>query len=145
MKTLISGHRKSKLQNYDIGFIREAIYSAVKDIPAIGLSGMADGVDLMFCEVLLEQGKGYHCYLPFVGQEKYMSCEDVARRESLIHQAWKVLHLRNSAMVERCNYGVIVWDGNKGGTHNVFQQMVETGKEFIWIDPVNERIIKVES
>jgi hypothetical protein len=41
-------------------------------------------------------------------------------------------------MVEKCNYGIIVFDGNKGGTHNVFQQMVEKHKPFTWINPVWE-------
>ena len=127
-----------------MGFIKDALYLILVDKDVIGLSGMADGIDLMFCETLLEQGKGYHCYIPFEGQEDYMSAIDRHHREALISRAWKVHKVRNSAMVENCDSGIIVWDGNKGGTHNVFQQMIEVGKEFTWIDPVNERVIEVK-
>lgn len=144
MKVLISGHRKSKILNYDMEFIRSALRKVLKkDKYLIGLSGMADGIDLLFCEVLLELGKGYYCYLPFAEQHHYMSDKDALRREELISKAWNVFHLRNSSMVEKCDSGVIIWDGNKGGTHNVFQQMIEAGKPFTWIEPVNKRIIKV--
>lgn len=46
-------------------------------------------------------------------------------------------------MVEIIDYGIIVWDGNKGGTHNVFQQMIENKKGFVWINPVSEKILEV--
>jgi len=143
MKCLISGHRIKKLANYDLHFIQCTLYSVLAGRDVIGLSGMADGIDLMFCETLLEQNKGYHCYIPFEGQDAYMSQGDVHRRDRLIRLAWKVYNRRNSAMVESCDTGIIVWDGNKGGTHNVFQQMIEAGKPFTWIDPVNQRVIEV--
>ena len=126
-----------------MGFIREALYNTLDSRHVIGLSGMADGIDLLFCEILLELGKGYHCYLPFDGQENYMSPEDAARRETLISRAWLTTRQRNSAMVKNCDAGIVVWDGNKGGTHNVFQQMIESGKPFTWIEPVNKRVIEV--
>jgi uncharacterized phage-like protein YoqJ len=72
-----------------------------------------------------------------------MSTEDKARRDSIISKAWKVYSARNSQMVENADCGIIVWDGNKGGTHNVFQQMLEKKKPFYWIEPNNKKVINV--
>lgn len=46
-------------------------------------------------------------------------------------------------MVEKADTGLVVWDGNKGGTHNVFQQLVEKKKPFVWINPVNEKFYEI--
>jgi len=143
MKTLISGHRQHKLEKYSIGWITDAIESVVLLCPhLVGLSGMADGIDLIYCEILLKHGMGYQCYLPFEGQEDYMSAEDKVRRQGLIDKAWVTCKAKNSKMVEDCESGIIVWDGNKGGTHNVFQQMLENKKPFFWIEPHNQKIIQ---
>ena len=66
-------------------------------------------------------------------------------REELIRSAAEVLSIRNSGMVEKADWGLVVWDGNKGGTHNVFQQLVENKKSFVWINPVGKKIIEIES
>lgn len=148
MKCLISGHRKSKLQSYDLDWIKEKITWSLLDMAqyehVIGLSGMADGIDLMFCEALLYLEMAYHCYIPFDGQDEYMSEEDKARRTSLIDNSYKVFtNTKNSKMVADADAGIIVWDGNKGGTHNVFQQMLENKKSFVWIEPHNKIVTKI--
>jgi uncharacterized protein with von Willebrand factor type A (vWA) domain len=45
-------------------------------------------------------------------------------------------------LVEHCDIGIVIWDGNKGGTHNVLQQLVEKSKSFYWINPVKQVIWK---
>jgi len=144
MKTLISGHRQSKLALYDLAWIYESIETIVQLHPhIIGLSGMADGIDLMFCEILYKNALAYHCYIPFAEQDEYMSEADKIRRSTLITNSYAVIYAKNSQMVEDCQSGIIVWDGNKGGTHNVFQQMLEKKKSFWWIEPNNKKIIAV--
>jgi uncharacterized phage-like protein YoqJ len=144
MKTLISGHRLAKLKNYDISWIEESIETIVQLHPnIIGLSGMADGIDLLFCDILYRNNCGYHCYIPFVEQDEYMSDLDKQRRATIIKNAHIVFEAKNSKMVEDCQSGIIVWDGNKGGTHNVFQQMLEKKKPFWWIEPNSKKIIEV--
>ena len=148
MKTLISGHRKSKLINYDLMWIASTIDSIIVDTILdgsiiIGLSGMADGIDLLFCDLLLQNRMGYHCYIPFEGQDEYMSEQDKELRTRLIDKSWGILKVKNSQMVENCDSGIIVWDGNKGGTYNVFQQMVEKKKPFYWIEPINKQLTKI--
>lgn len=61
-------------------------------------------------------------------------------REGLVSTAASVRKVKNSWMVETSDMGIIVWDGNKGGTHNVLQQMVERKKPFFWINPVSQKI-----
>lgn len=149
MKVMISGHRKSKLANYDIDWIKEQIESVVlawkaDGVHVIGLSGMADGIDLIFCQILLDASFGYHAYIPFHEQDEYMSKEDKKWRRDLINKAYMEMYgVRNSTMIDNCDEAIVVWDGNKGGTHNCFQQLIECGKEFVWIEPQNKRRIYV--
>lgn len=148
MKTLITGHRLHKLLSYDIEWIklalREALDSTFLEYTTYGLSGMASGVDLWFCEALMEQGIHYAACIPFEGQEETMDEESATLRVDLIAAAAEVISVRNSGMVEKANWGLVVWDGNKGGTHNVFQQLVENKKSFVWINPVSQKIIEIE-
>lgn len=148
MKTLISGHRLFKLNDYDVDFIKLAIDEAIDNIInkygiIIGYSGMASGVDLWFCRSCLDKKMSYVACIPFEEQQELVEEHEKEERLYLIDNASSVLHIRNSVMVNRVDYGIIVWDGNKGGTHNVFQQMLEHQKEFIWINPISEKLITI--
>ena len=148
MKTLISGHRLHKLLQYDIDWIKVAIHCSLRDTflnrTGYGLSGMADGVDLWFLQDLVSNEIPYCACIPFEKQAEYMSEEDRDLRAQLIECADAVELIRNSAMVEKCDVGLIVWDGNKGGTHNVFQQMIEAHKSFVWINPAWESVHEIK-
>lgn len=140
---LISGHREEKLNNYNRSWIRDEIEIALLEMsPKIGLCGMANGVDLDFCKICEKLSIFLHCYVPFDGQENYMTSEDKQYRQQIIEKSFR-LNLRNSYMVENCDIGIIVFDGNKGGTHNVFQQMLEVKKPFIWIEPNGKKSYKI--
>lgn len=143
MKVLITGHRLFKLATYDVDWIRLAIADVLTDpaMPAsYGYAGMASGVDLWFCEACLELGIPYEACIPFEDQRLEMDATEQAVRDRLIAAASKVSHVRNRYMVEKAQAGIAVWDGNKGGTHNVVQQMVEASKPFWWLNPVAQRI-----
>lgn len=145
MKTLITGHRLFKLTQYDTDWIRLAVAEVLSDPEApvsYGYSGMASGVDLWFCRSCLDLGIPYEACIPFEDQRLEMEADERADREALISAASKVSHVRNRYMVEKAQAGIAVWDGNKGGTHNVVQQMVEAGKPFWWLNPVAQRIWK---
>jgi len=148
MKFLISGHRLFKLEKYSIEFIKIAIEDTIEQIvkkfgAGVGLSGMASGVDLWFCDACLLKNIPYQACIPFEEQKFEMSQEESFHRDELINKAIMVRQVRNSFMVSIASCGIIVWDGNKGGTHNVFQQMIENKKPFLWINPVSEKIIEV--
>lgn len=145
MKVLITGHRLFKLENYDIDWIRLAIQQAVYELKQkhggfLGYSGMASGVDLWFCAECENQDISYVACIPFEEQADTMSPEEAAAREHRIGAAGRVMNVKNSWMVEQCDMGIVVWDGNKGGTHNVLQQLVENKKGFVWINPVAQKI-----
>jgi len=138
---IITGHRLEKLSNYDIDWIKLAIADILeKDKNKISLtySGMASGVDLWFCEACYEFNIPYIACIPFEDQKTKMNQESMELRQHLISKAKGVKTSRNSFMVEKANVGIVVWDGNKGGTHNVLQQLVEKKIDFYWINPVKE-------
>lgn len=145
MKVLVTGHRKFKLENYDCDWIRLALEQVVGDLLIKhgylrGYSGMASGVDLWFCAELGVRNLAYVACIPFEGQEDTMSKEDAEFRKYLLSGAVETRSVKNSWMVEECDMGIVVWDGNKGGTHNVVQQLIERKKSFIWINPVAQSI-----
>jgi len=146
VRTLISGHRLHKLTCYDPDFIELAIEDALADMLlkygfVTGLSGMASGVDLWFCDACSSQGSPYWACVPFEGQEETMDESSASHRDSLLAGADKIVNVKNRWMVENSDTGIVVWDGNKGGTHNVFQQLVEARKDFLWVNPVKESLV----
>jgi uncharacterized phage-like protein YoqJ len=144
MKIMISGHRIEKLINYDHEWIKTAIYCciSVNKYGSIGYSGMASGVDLWFCECCQSLSIPYIACIPFIEQSTKMSKKDSERRQQLIDKAKGLLYIRNSEMIERTDRAIIVWDGNKGGTHNCFQQLVEKKRNFYWINPVKQTVVE---
>lgn len=144
MKLLVSGHRRKKLDdnNYDKNFIRGSIDEILLEIktlgiPFIGYVGMADGVDLMFCESCNALELPYIACIPFDEQDQYMLDCDKWVRTEMINGAKEIKKVKNSWMVEHCDIAICVWDGNKGGTHNVIQQLIEKRIDFYWINPVS--------
>ncbi len=79
---------------------------------------------------------------PFEDQADTMDSQSVAHREICLQDAVEIKKIRNSSMINLSEGGIIVWDGNKGGTHNVLQQMLEKQKDFVWINPVAEKVWK---
>ena len=77
MRLIITGHREHKLiqNNYDIGWITEAIEEVlmeVHELKPLCYSGMADGVDLIFCKLCSNLDLPFIACVPFDGQEEYM-------------------------------------------------------------------------
>jgi hypothetical protein len=147
MKLMVTGHRYYKLVNYDVEFIKLAMDDIVaeerKKQFVMGLSGMASGVDLWFCQTCLDHKVDYTACIPFLEQRKLMNSEaEMLYRDDLIVKARETKIIRNSKMVEMCDIGLVVWDGNKGGTHNVIQQLIENKKGFYWVNPVAQKVQK---
>jgi uncharacterized phage-like protein YoqJ len=142
MKVLITGHRLFKLSSYDLDWIKEAVELAIVSFPgiAVGLSGMASGVDLWFCQSCHKHNIPYIACPPFEEQVETIPFSEKELREWCLTQASDVWKIRNSQMVARSDAGIVVFDGNKGGTHNVMQQLVENNKPFIWINPVGQKV-----
>lgn len=147
MKLLVTGHRERKLfeNSYDIDWISgcmEDILLEVWNFQPRCYAGMASGVDLYFCLICRELKLPYVACIPFDGQDEGMSGLIKFTRDDLIRDAVEVRKVKNSWMVEECDTAIAVWDGNKGGTHNVVQQLVEKKKNFFWINPVGRVVWK---
>lgn len=144
MKTLVTGHRLHKLQQYDIEWIRSSILESFEKTflssTSYGLAGMASGVDLWFCEACSFYKIPYSACIPFESQSETMDEKSQSDRELCIKNASNILKIRNSQMVEKADAALVVFDGNKGGTHNVFQQLIEKDIPMVWINPVGKKI-----
>lgn len=144
MRTLITGHRLHKLECYDNIWIKDAIRDSLDNTflqsTSYGLSGMASGVDLWFCLACLRRQIPYAACVPFESQAETMDTVSRELRETLINGASEIKRIRNSLMVDKADAGLVVFDGNKGGTHNVFQQLIEKQKPLVWINPVAKKI-----
>ena len=143
MKTLVTGHRLHKLQQYDIAWIQNAILESFETTflkaTSYGLSGMASGADLWFCGACLYYNIPYAACIPFESQSTTMDEISQKQREHYIRHASKILKIRNSQMVEKADSALVIFDGNKGGTHNVFQQLIEKNIPMVWINPVAKK------
>lgn len=147
MRLIITGHREYKLvQNgYDVGWITDAIEQILMEVhefKPLCYSGMADGIDLIFCKLCSNLQLPYIACIPFEGQENNMIMLHKVMRDQLLKEAKEIKKVKNSWMVENCDVAICVWDGNKGGTHNVVQQLVEKKKNFYWINPVGKVVWK---
>lgn len=145
MKCLITGHRLFKLQNYSLPWIKEALLNSVLDnsfLITYGYSGMASGVDLWFCSYCFDLDIPYCACIPFLEQSETMQDDEKKLRQFYIDNASSTIMMKNSLMVEKSDMGIVVWDGNKGGTHNVVQQLIEKNKPFVWINPAGQKIWK---
>lgn len=147
MKVMITGHRIQKLNAYDCEWIQLAIEEILTNLVhdqcyVCGYSGMASGVDLWFCDICRNLHIPYVCCVPFQEQSETMSKEDKNYRQFLIEKSQIARHIRNSQMIEEVDIAIVVWDGNKGGTHNCLQQLIERKMDFYWINPVKQTIIK---
>lgn len=149
MRLIVTGHREEKLLNYDIQWIKECIDLVVREILelhgiAIAYSGMASGVDLWFCQSCFNNFIPYIACIQFEEQADYMSPETKLLRASFLSSAKEKKLVKNSWMVENCDRAIVIWDGNKGGTHNVLQQLIEKQIPFTWINPVSKKIWNCE-
>ncbi len=118
------------------------------------ISGMAQGADMLFAEIVLELKKTYphvrlECALPFLGQDSGWPGETKARYEDIISRCDKVTVIcdsyskscflkRNKYMVNSCDKVIAVYDGKKGGTKFTIDYARKKGKRVIVIDPSGE-------
>jgi uncharacterized phage-like protein YoqJ len=147
MRLLITGHREYKLvQNgYDIDWITNCIEDILLEVhpfKPLCYSGMADGIDLIFCKLCVDLKLPFIACVPFEEQNENMDSFHRNFREQLLSEAKEIKQVKNSWMVENIDTAIVVWDANKGGTHNVVQQLIEKKKNFFWINPVGKVVWK---
>ena len=140
MAVMVTGHRPGKLYGYDINSkdyngMRAWFQKKFEELePTILITGMALGVDQIFCEEALVYQDTHrevkiHAYIPCQGHSSKWREESVEFYDTLLADcdvvhlndvpySYNVMQIRNMAMVDAADLVLAVWDGSKGGTHN---------------------------
>lgn len=133
-----TGHRPNKLGNeYEyVGpysdYLRREIVDLIKELkPTRCISGMALGVDTLFCQTALDLEIPVIAAIPFAGQEGKWPNKSQRLYRTLLSNKLVTTHIvceggynsakmqiRNEWMIDNANHLVAVWDGTQGGTMN---------------------------
>lgn len=149
---MVTGHRPQGLNQIQRAYIKAVLPAIVEELARdhnVGtlLSGMAQGVDLIWAGIARQFRLQLEAYIPFPEQTKGWDAEWVNYREGLmdyasfIHQAsnryatW-AFHKRNDMMLDDCDVVVAVWDPRRsgGGTASVVRKARERGKPLVVVD-----------
>lgn len=149
---MVTGHRPQGLNQTQRAYIKAVLPAIVEELVKdyrvdTLLSGMAQGVDLIWAGIARQSSLRLEAYIPFPKQTKGWDAEWVSYREELmgyasfIHQAsnsyatW-AFHKRNDMMLDNCDVVVAVWDPRRrgGGTASVVRKARERGKPLVVVD-----------
>lgn len=142
---------KDSCYNLFVQKSRQLIQSQIELGYTYFISGMAQGTDMLFAEIVLELKKTYphvmlECALPFKGQTSKWSDEIKERYKNILNSCDKVTVIcnsyskscflkRNKYMVDSCDKVIAVYDGKKGGTRFTIDYARKKGKQVMVIDP----------
>lgn len=151
----ILGHRPDKLGGYraDVSHLEAEVKRVIGKIPGnlVDLCGGAQGADQIGARVFYREGLPYILIKPFEGQEKrwpkkaqekYANLETHARKTIVVshinsknyHEVVKALYKRNQFMIDKADYVVAIWNGDKkGGTAHAMRYAKAQGKTTIII------------
>jgi uncharacterized phage-like protein YoqJ len=155
MKIAVTGHRPQKLGNeyqYDgpySTYLREKFREIlIKEQPSQCITGMALGVDTLFCQVAIELAIPVLAAIPFPGQETRWPPASQELYTKLLSNSLVTAHLvssgpynsakmqiRNEYMVDKADKLVAVWNGSAGGTMNCVRYAEKNNKNIIRINP----------
>ena len=149
---MVTGHRPQGLNQTQRAYIKAVLPAIVEELVKdyrvdTLLSGMAQGIDLIWAGIARQSSLRLEAYIPFPDQTKGWDAEWVSYREELmgsasfIHQAsnsyatW-AFHKRNDMMLDNCDVVVAVWDPRRrgGGTASVVRKARERGKPLVVVD-----------
>lgn len=116
------------------------------------LSGMAEGIDLMAAQIVLDLRAVYpkiklHCILPHKGQEKKWSLASQKRYRAIMEEADSMIYVsrifhkdcmleRNRFLVAHSDVLVAVYNGEyRGGTAATIRYAQKLGRRVIVLDP----------
>ena len=118
------------------------------------ICGMAAGVDLYCCEIVLalrrQRPITLEAAIPFPGQadewpaaqrERYRALVAACDYETVVSTAYSpgCMQRRNRYMVDHASLLITVFDGQSGGTRNTVQYALERGLHIVDIPPVLTR------
>lgn len=160
MVVACTGHRPQKLFGYEKNhpgyiWLKERMkYYLVYRKADEGISGMALGADLIFCEAIMElKSQGYpiklHCAIPCLNHKAkwnnnsewikiYDAATNIAETVKIVTELpynQFVMDIRNHYMVDRCDNIMAIYDGSGGGTENCIRYAKEKGKHIDILNP----------
>ena len=133
--------------------LRHAIQAAVDEGYCHFICGMARGVDLYCCEILLELRDEYpitvEAAIPCLTQAETWSAAERERYDRLVaacdvetvvqeNYTPGCMQRRNRYMVDHASLLIAVFDGKEGGTRATIQYALERGLDIVDIPPVLE-------
>lgn len=146
----ITGHRPDKLGGYRAYAFQQLVLTeimiALTELDATeGISGMAQGVDTLFCQACTYKNIPYIAAIPFIGQDRVWPADARRLYSRLVakaissaivcaggYAAWK-LQKRNEYIVDNCDILLAVWDGSTGGTYNCIKYACSRDKTIFHI------------
>ena len=139
--------RLSALQNR----MRETLLRCVSGGVTHCITGMAQGVDTWFAELVLAYcpGVALTAAVPFAGQEKRWPAADQRQYHSILDRCTQVrvlapwynpraLLFRNEWMVDHSGQVMAVWDGSSGGTAHTVRYAQSLERVIHYLPPWDE-------
>lgn len=124
------------------------------------LSGMAQGADMIFAEIIVRLKREYpdlflECVLPFPQQIMGWSGDYKAKYRRILDSADLITTVnpvyskncymqRNAYMVDAASLVIALYDGQKGGTKNTVDYAVKSGREIIVLNPGSLHTIHIK-
>lgn len=132
--------------------LRQAVLDLIGEGYVYFITGMAQGVDTLCAEIVLELKKSHpnimlECALPFGAQAERWGELAKARHARILSQADKVTvcttggyapyvnSIRNKYMVDSSDAVIAGFNGGSGGTRNTIEYALEWGKRVIIVEP----------
>jgi uncharacterized phage-like protein YoqJ len=102
------------------------------------ISGMALGIDQLYCRICFDHNIPVVAYIPFVGQESRWPVSSRRAYRALLGKCESVVTVcnrpsiaamfeRNANMVRDSDSAIAVWDGSSGGTGNAVSLIRRAG------------------
>lgn len=154
MRVGVTGHQDR--EGIDWSWTGEALHRALSELPAPieGWSSLAIGADQLFARTVLDrggtivtvvpgawydecfEGDGLRSYRELLARGKTLTLEGLRGEEAFLQAGLEVADGSEMLMA--------IWDGRpakgKGGTADVVEHAVRTGKRVLRIDPVARRV-----
>lgn len=141
-----TGHRPDKLGGYNaattLKTVRLATWYLEQHKPSLVISGMAQGWDMGVAQAAMNLGIPFDAYIPFEGQQQVWPQSTQLYYHLLLKKANRVkvcspgrysiqaMHVRNRAMVDACDFMLVLWDGSPGGTGHCVSYIHEVDKPY---------------
>lgn len=158
----VTGHRSHKLTPGERGWLRQRIPDAVKWLRdecgmRVGVSGMAEFVDLIFARAVVDAGLELRAVIPYESQPdkwlegnrlEWRALRELAGNPPALfpnptsdEEAGRLLNNRNRVMLRQSNAVLACWNpSQRGGTRNAVKDAQGRGLPGLHLDPSRRNV-----